>query len=71
MIYVVYSCSASAVQEVAFKETQELLKQESLEVATLKVCYSSCILSSLLGPNYIRLSLTWSIRLKTQSTLRN
>lgn len=29
--------SSSAVQEVALKETQELLKQEREEVATLKV----------------------------------
>ena len=34
----VYPRSASAVQEVALKETQELLKQEREEVATLKVC---------------------------------
>ena len=39
-----YPCSASAVQEVALKETQELLKQEREEVATLKVraLYNVC-----------------------------
>lgn len=37
MILTMYTHSTSAVQEVALKETQELLKQEREEVATLKV----------------------------------
>ena len=52
MISFVYPCSASAVQEVALKETQELLKQERVEVATLKVFYLFCTPSSLLGLQY-------------------
>ena len=39
VISFVYPCSANAVKEVALKETQELLKQERGEVATLKVIY--------------------------------
>ena len=39
LLGIIYPCSASAVKEVALKETQELLKEEKEEVATLKVCY--------------------------------
>ena len=45
-----YPHSASAVQEVALKETQELLKQERDEVATLKVrVFCVCLLTLSLG----------------------